>query len=175
MKSQIGERNVAPIRVHELLGPALRAVVRRHAISRDQFCDLVAEAFPESAPTPENLNHLATDRASTFTNPLGIVSILASFGEVGILERLAFQAGFALVPLIEAEGTEAALLAAAASYQLDVAETQSEVAKALMDGKMTAERAAVILKELTEDERKLAGLRRSVQAALHNNNDTTRP
>ena len=157
--------DVATVYVHEILRFALKNVVRNHGLSRDQVCDMVESAFPESALTPENLRHLVTDRAATFTNPLGIVAVLAALGEPEMLARMARHAGYILVPVSEAEGTEADLLASSAAYQGDVGETLMEIAKVLADGTMTPERAATILKEITEDEQKLAGLKRSVQAA----------
>jgi hypothetical protein len=128
-------------------------------------CDLIDTAFPESALTPENLKHLATDRSATFVNPLGIVTVLAALGESEMLERMARAAGFLLVPVTKVDGTAAGLLAAAAAYQLDVAETEQLVAQALRDG-MTEELATKILNECQEDEEKRATLVRSVHAAV---------
>jgi hypothetical protein len=151
--------------VHEILAMALKRLVRARGLNRDQICDMIDQAFPESSLSPENLRHLVTDRAATFTNPLGIVAVLAALGEPEMLARMARHAGYILVPVSEAEGTEADLLASSAAYQGDVGETLMEIAKVLADGAMTPERAATILKEIAEDEQKLAGLKRSVQAA----------
>jgi hypothetical protein len=152
--------------LQEILGLSVRVATRRHGLSSDQLCDLVCGAAPESALTPENLRHLANDRPATFTNPLGLVVVLARLGESELLARMARAAGFVLVPATEGDGTEAGLLRAAAEYQRDVAETLTEVSKALADQKMTRKQASEILRELTDDEAKLAMLARSVRSAL---------
>jgi hypothetical protein len=150
--------------VHELLALALKRIVRSRGLSREQVCDIIETSFPESALTAENLRHLVTDRAATFTNSLGLVAVLAALGEPEMLARLAGFAGYILVPAAKIDGSEAGLLAAAADYQHDVAETELLVAQALREG-LSTELAAKILRECGEDEQKRAVLIGSVKAA----------
>lgn len=151
--------------LHEILNLAIKVATRNAGISGERLCDLVAETLPESALTPENLRHLANDRASTFVNPLGLVIVLARLGESELLARMARAAGFILVPGSPREASLADVLAASASYQKDVGESLVEVSE-LLGGKLTKRQVANIMRELDEDEVKRATLRQALVSLL---------
>lgn len=155
-----------PVYLHEVLRLAVRSATRRREISADQLCDMVGETAPESALTPENLRHLTNDRPATFTNPLGLVVVMARLGEPELLARMARASGYLLVPKSETNGTAPGLLNAAAEAQRETAEALEEVSKALLDGKMTRRRAADCIREIAESETSLAALERAVRAAM---------
>lgn len=159
-------RDAEPAYLFEILNLSLRMATRSAGISQDEFCDLVGTLAPESLLSPENLRRLSNDRPHTFANSLGIVAALARLGQPELLERLARAAGYTLTPAGDGEGTEAGMLAVASAYQKDVAETLTEVARVLLDGKLTTKQAAKIMRELSEDEQQRASLLRSIQAML---------